>query len=159
MGGKNSLLGKPFQLAGQATGLIEDKTFRQDPTMSRYGAQAAAGLSASASGAAPSIGSMQYAQALQDAAQMAQAQAASARGVNPALAQRAATQATQVAAADAAQQSAILAAEERRRAQEILLGASEAQRVQAQQGRQFQQKNLLQTISAGGQAALGGGAK
>ncbi len=159
MGGKNSLLMKPLNQAGMAVGLIEDKSLKADPTMAAFGQQAAAGLAQVASGQGPSISSMQYQQALADSAAQQQAMAAGARGVNPALAQRNAANATAMSQAEAAQQSAIMAADERRRAQEVLLGAAEQQRSEAMQLRQAQQGRLVQTLSSAGQAAMGGGKK
>lgn len=157
MGGRNSLLMKPLTALGQATGFVEDKTMNADPALAAYGQQAAAGLAKSAAGTAPSISVMQYQQALADSAMQQQAMANASRGVNPALAQRNAANATAMAQADAAQQAAILQAEEQRRAQEILLGASESQRSQAQQARQASQGRLVGALTGLGQAAMTGG--
>jgi hypothetical protein len=67
--------------------------------------------------------------------------------------------ATQEAQAGAAQQSAIMAEEERRRAQELILGMANQRRSQALAGQEGQQGRLLQTAQGVGQAMMGGGMK
>jgi hypothetical protein len=159
MGGKNNMFNQLGSTLGQATGLMENKAYREDPRLKAGAAEAQRALIGVATGKAPSVSAQQYTAALDQSARMAQNLAASNLGVNPALAQRNAMFATQEAQAGAAQQSAIMAEEERRRAQELILGMANQRRSQALAGQEGQQGRLLQTAQGVGQAMMGGGMK
>jgi hypothetical protein len=95
MGGANNEFNKLGGTLLQATGLAENPALKEDKRLTRGAAEAQRALLGVATGKAPAISEMQYAQALEQAAAAQQAAAASARGVNPALAFRGAQMATE----------------------------------------------------------------
>jgi hypothetical protein len=156
-------MGKGFKNATRsitdAIGLTQQRAARIDSALGGAAGQVQSQVAQTAMGQGPMLSQMQYNQALQDAASMGMSAAASARGVNPALAFRSAQMATQEAQANAAQQAAILNEEERRRAQELILGQYSQQRAQNIESQQAGQRNLIGALSGMGQAALSGGKK
>lgn len=156
-------MGKGFNNATRgftnALGLTEDSSQRMNAGLSAAGQAVQQQVGQTALGQGPQLSAMQYQQALADSAMQQQAAANAARGVNPALAQRNAANAVSMAQAQAAQQAAILNEEERRRAQEVLLGQYQGERSTELGARQAGYTRLTNTLSAAGQAAMGGGKK
>lgn len=144
---------------------LKVKGYEMSQALKQYENDAIARRAAIASGQAPSIAQMAMNQNVDQANRAAMAMAASARGsLNPLLAQREAIRANQEANLMGAQQSAMMAEEERRNADTIIMNQANAQRgiaanVDMNNVNNVQRQNQanLGALSGIGQSLMGGG--
>ncbi len=125
------------------------KGFDLNPETMKYEQAMLARQNAIASGQGPSIAQMQFGQNMDQVQRQALAMAASQRGAsNPALAFRQAQIGNQQAQLEGAQQSAILAEQERRKAEELIAAQAAAAR-----GVEFNQASANLGAKTGSQQA------
>ena len=142
-----------------SSGLQKIKGFSMDQGLRQAEIDMINRQNAIASGKAPSIAQMQMNQAVDQNMNAALAMAASQRGAsNPMLAFRQAQMGNQQMNLEAAQQSAILAEQERRRAEELIAAQAAAQRGVAfnQASANMNAKLQNQKMQADAIAAIGG---